>query len=213
MLKDIKDVSLMSYPVLWAGARSEEIAYWRDVFTPDECAEIVTLFESDCRMSQGHAGDDVNQSIRNCKARYVYPGDDTMLTKIFPRLAYFSGLCNAQFFHKDWNGLEFYDGVMMAMYRGGEEHGEGEHYKAFHSDRRHDVPSYRTQRVLSLSVQLSDPTTYDGGDLVLRPASGETTADRTQGHMTIFQSFIEHKVTPVTRGARYSLVAWIGGED
>ena len=31
------------------------------------------------------------------------------------------------------------------------------------------------------------------------------------GDMIIFPSFIDHKVSPVTKGIRYSIVAWFGG--
>ena len=36
---------------------------------------------------------------------------------------------------------------------------------------------------------------------------------REQGCCTVFPSYVLHQVTPVTKGTRYSLVAWIGGPD
>jgi PKHD-type hydroxylase len=69
-------------------------------------------------------------------------------------------------------------------------------------------------RKLSCVIQLSDPTEYDGGDLVLNPeASPLPLAEdiRMQGSITYFPSFVRHRVTPVTRGKRYSLTAWFEG--
>jgi PKHD-type hydroxylase len=70
------------------------------------------------------------------------------------------------------------------------------------------------QRKLSCSIQLSDPDTHEGGDLVIRtsPKGDETiTAPRAQGSVIIFPSFMVHKVTPVTSGERYSAVGWMRG--
>lgn len=65
-------------------------------------------------------------------------------------------------------------------------------------------------RKLSLSVQLSPPDSYDGGNLELHVGSIET-ASRSQGSVILFPSYRLHRVTPVTRGTRRSLVTWIAG--
>ena len=36
--------------------------------------------------------------------------------------------------------------------------------------------------------------------------------ERTRGAMALFPSFLPHRVTPVTRGVRYSLVGWVCGK-
>lgn len=67
-------------------------------------------------------------------------------------------------------------------------------------------------RKLSVSVQLSDPREYEGGDLLIH--NGTTTAVEKQKGMAIFfPSYTLHEVTPVTKGERYSLVAWIHGPN
>lgn len=63
-------------------------------------------------------------------------------------------------------------------------------------------------RKLSISVQLSDPSDYDGGDLEFW---GTGVADRDQGKLIAFPSYLLHRVAPVTRGVRRSLVAWAIG--
>lgn len=66
------------------------------------------------------------------------------------------------------------------------------------------------QRVLSFSIQLTDPDTYTGGDLVIytkQPAY----AKKQLGSMTIFPSNISHEVLPVKTGFRKSLVGWVVG--
>jgi len=69
------------------------------------------------------------------------------------------------------------------------------------------------QRKLSLVIQLSDPADYDGGDLQLQQEPPERRHLRTRGTAIVFPSFHSHQVTPVTRGTRYSLVAWHEGPN
>jgi PKHD-type hydroxylase len=69
-------------------------------------------------------------------------------------------------------------------------------------------------RKLSLIIQLTDPETYSGGELEIQPLylSAPPSKDvKDQGTIVVFPSFLMHKVNRVTRGKRYSLVAWIEG--
>lgn len=75
-----------------------------------------------------------------------------------------------------------------------------------------DIPDKGNyQRKLSCSIQLSDPDSYEGGDIILRTPSEEYTVPRAQGTVVVFPSFVSHKVTPVTKGERYSAVSWMRG--
>jgi PKHD-type hydroxylase len=66
-------------------------------------------------------------------------------------------------------------------------------------------------RKLSFTIQLSDPTDYEGGDLVYHYASTPEAGIREKGSIMIFPSYTLHEVTPVTSGIRYSLVGWTIG--
>lgn len=70
---------------------------------------------------------------------------------------------------------------------------------------------YMNQRKVSVSVLLSDPNEYDGGDLQIWPGGEIKTAERVLGGVTLFPSCLLHRVTPVTKGVRKSLVFWVGG--
>jgi PKHD-type hydroxylase len=72
-------------------------------------------------------------------------------------------------------------------------------------------------RKLSLTLQLSDPKDYSGGELEFdmtvnkdRPHR-EIFKNKPQGTVVVFPSFIEHRVRPVKKGVRYSLVNWSCG--
>lgn len=65
-------------------------------------------------------------------------------------------------------------------------------------------------RKLSISVQLSDEASYEGGDLEFSACS-QLDPTRRRGTIIVFPSFLAHRITPVTRGVRRSLVAWAHG--
>jgi len=71
-------------------------------------------------------------------------------------------------------------------------------------------------RKLSITVQLSDENDYEGGDLIFDVNNFEghkIQAFRGKGSVIVFDSRITHKVTPVNRGVRYSLVKWYHGDE
>ena len=69
------------------------------------------------------------------------------------------------------------------------------------------------QRKLSAVLQLADKDEYDGGDLLLATGGPEICIPKKKGYMTIFPSFILHKVEPVSKGSRRTLVGWFKGPD
>ena len=68
-----------------------------------------------------------------------------------------------------------------------------------------------SRRKLSASIQLSPGEAYEGGDLEFHLSGLDRDKMRQQGTLIAFPSFLEHRVTPVTRGERYSLVVWVDG--
>lgn len=67
-----------------------------------------------------------------------------------------------------------------------------------------------TTRKLSLTVQLSPPEAYDGGDLEFLALPGASFM-RHQGAGVVFPALLAHRVAPITRGTREALVAFFNG--
>lgn len=183
-----------------ASARRESahvslVATMPGVFSPDDCARILALAQH----RTGHSGTvdaraDANDPIRRSTVRFVYPGEDA--DWVFARLDQAVLRLNAAY------GFElqgFFEGVQVASY------GEGGHY-GWHMDIGPDVFSTRK---LSLSVQLTREADYDGGELEF--LVGGDVASRAQGTLIAFPSFLVHRVRPITRGERWSLVSWVAG--
>ena len=107
---------------------------------------------------------------------------------------------------------------------------EGQYY-GWHCDswnRPYNDPTQQNRlgkiRKLSMTISLSDPKDYEGGNLEFdfrNTKDWEIKQDRTKhlgteikprGGVLVFPSFVWHRVTPVTKGTRYSLVAWNLGQ-
>ena len=65
-------------------------------------------------------------------------------------------------------------------------------------------------RKISMTLLLNDPLEFEGGHLELM-APGKF-AKLKQGHAIVFASFLNHRVQPVIKGVRQSLVVWFGGK-
>ena len=106
------------------------------------------------------------------------------------------------------------------------KYGVGQHY-GWHCDswdkpydKPDDLNSHGKIRKLSVTVSLSDPSEYEGGNLEFdfrnqvdweknkKKAIHSCTEIRPRGSVIVFPSFCWHRVAPVTRGTRYSLVIW-----
>ena len=65
-------------------------------------------------------------------------------------------------------------------------------------------------RKISMTILLSDPSTFKGGHLEFMEKN--KVPELKQGQAIFFASFIRHRVAPVTKGMRRSLVMWFGGQ-
>ncbi len=61
---------------------------------------------------------------------------------------------------------------------------------------------------VSFTLFLSDPASYDGGDLVIESAAGEETFKLAAGGLVAYSATSLHRVADVTRGARLAAVGW-----
>jgi len=113
---------------------------------------------------------------------------------------------NAEHFRSDLSGLTT---LQHAVYRESEAG-----YFDWHIDygRDNNDPGQEPRKI-TLSLQLSDPECYDGCDLEIRAAHLVDVAPRQRGALVAFRANALHRVTPITRGIRKSLVAWAAGPE
>lgn len=154
----------------------------------------------------GNASDGVqDSSSRRSRVKFVQKTDPDF-KDVFTDLWMTAVETNNIFYNFHVTKLDFvqiteYDAVYQGEYK--------QHRDVFWLDNHSEY-----HRKLSCVVQLSDPSLYTGGDLVLDELELEKPDPhqiRHQGSIIYFPSFIKHAVTPVTSGKRYSLVAWFEG--
>jgi PKHD-type hydroxylase len=169
-------------------------------FNAAECDRILELGEAAPQIT-GKVGQALGQDeeIRRSRVTAIYPGADTAW--LFDKLEYVLLHLNEGYGYRLSGFLE---GAQVAWY---EDHADG---RGGHYDWHVDIgPGRYSLRKLSMSVQLSDGADYDGGDLEFM--ASEESGIRDRGSLIVFPSFLEHRVTPVTRGVRASMVSWIAG--
>jgi PKHD-type hydroxylase len=175
------------------------IAVLPGVLDPERCARAIELAQRFPASEGRVGGSDVERAeIRRSQIWFFDPSPETDF--IFDPLRQAVQLLN-QGFNLELAG--FATGCQVARYTA-EVQG--------HYDWHIDLGTGRfSRRKLSLSVQLTDPADYEGGDLEFHMSGLDAARMRQQGTLVAFPSFHEHRVTPVTRGERYSLVAWVDG--
>lgn len=178
-----------------------------DLFTLEECKDIITYGSSagwrEGDLLRGAMDKDVrsvemNAFDRNSENEYI-----------FNRIFGASIDINNRFFNFGLFGVEPF---LICKYSGGDRR---DHY-VWHSDSLLAAPGEPWQRKLSLSVLLNDPSEFEGGRLEVSVDQGDQPTwsheyFKKAGDAVWFPSFMRHRVTPVTRGTRYTLVTWIAG--
>ncbi len=117
---------------------------------------------------------------------------------------------NAEFFNYK---LEYFQAIQFARYR------DGGHYDWHQDASPHDLA--KEGRKLSLTMSLTDDKEYDGG--LLQFYNGDNPYEdkdhdverdiKSVGSVIVFDSRDWHRVTPVTKGTRYSIVCWTVGPN
>lgn len=182
-------------------------AYLENFLTPQECNKIISIgknnglndglvgFGEESLSSKGRK----NKKVRDSKITWLYPDEKT--SWLYRKLTDAVTSLNNQFFNFDLYG--FSEGMQFTYYKA-----PAGHYGK-HVDRSLD----RVNRKLSLVIQLSDESKYKGGDLCTYEGDEPHIFTKKQGSLCLFPSYVLHEVTPITKGERYSLVAWITGPD
>ena len=110
---------------------------------------------------------------------------------------------------KTTNGNHFgFDGMTISENAQYTEYPEGGFYD-WHVDNDVSCAHEPPVRKISMTYLLSPENEFEGGDLELIKEGNA--AKLKQGHAVFFASFLRHRVKPVIRGNRKSLVMWFGG--
>jgi len=189
----------MQYLLTPYAKASEPWAWWEGAFTEQELNWLQDRAKNSTQNAYvgGINGGEINTTVRRSQVSWLENNSDTAW--VFKKLAHVASQLNAEHFGFDLTGfgealqLTNYDQAENGMYGWHRDFGGG------------------ISRKLSMAVQLTDPSEYEGGNLQMFTSLQPQNVRKQRGLIAVFPAYVLHQVTPVTQGSRQSLVAWVSG--
>ena len=181
-------------------AHNHTFVSWPDAFTDEELEKILNHLKTlPTHPAEVGGLPDSPPEIR--KSQVAWLSNTPESSWFYDRMAFVARKLNAKFYNFDLHG--FLEDMQFTIYKDDNE----SHY-TWHVDMSDDAPAARK---LSLVLQLSDPSEYEGGELQTMTGSEPNVVDKQKGLIAAFPSYMLHRVTPITKGTRYSVVVWVCG--
>lgn len=185
------------------GTDSQNYYYFNQGFSLEELDIIYKGVET-IPFQQAIIGEnEENLEVRSSSIKWIPPNEQWAW--LYEKLMNMVIEANNAIWHFDLHSLTDY--IQYTEYYAD----KGGHYN-WHQD---IGPGEMSKRKISVTVQLSDPSEYEGGDLEYFKGGDPEKADKApkgKGVVFIFPSYMMHRVTKLTKGTRRSFVLWVGGE-
>ena len=175
----------------------------RPLFSPKQCQMIINAGRSEPKINasvgsdKGIKGGVIDTKTRTSHISWI---PFKKMKEMYKDIEKIMKATNSN--HFGFDGMQITE---MAQYT---EYPEGGFYE-WHVDNDVNFQHEPPVRKISMTCLLSPENEFEGGDLEL-VKEGQR-ASLKQGHAIFFASFIRHRVSPVIRGNRKSLVMWFGG--
>ncbi len=173
------------------------------IFTPEQCDIVSRIGRSmppkNAQVGGGNKGD-YDTKTRVSHISWI-PFNNPEAKPMYDKLYEVMYMTNKR--HFGFENMELNENAQYTEYP------EGGFYN-WHMDLDTIMSKEPPVRKISMSLILSADNEFEGGGLEIQKP-GNIISPK-QGHAVFFASFINHRVVPVTRGVRKSLVVWFGGE-
>ena len=177
-----------------------------NVFTPEECTKIIGYWDEDVAIdaktrphgAQGNIKGDVSDT-RVGKIQWLDAHEEEHYW-ILSRLAQAIIQINREAFGIIIDGMM--DQMQLTRYLPGDKY-------TWHEDASNGI---HRRRKLSFTLQLSDPSTFEGGGLEFNKGPIQEPGNQL-GALAVFPSFLMHQAIEVTKGERWALVGWFSGPE
>lgn len=184
--------------------------FWDGAFTNEELDQLArycndTLSLSDGGVVKGEDGSTINKKVRNSKVKMFHPDEKNVWA--FHKFKHVIEQINNDFYRFDLTGFDFF--------QYSEYNGKGTKYD-FHIDACLGTQAPNellfTPRKLSIGMLLSEPDKdFKGGDFEILTGGEPMKCEQKRGRILAFPSWVMHRVTPVEKGNRKSIVIWVLG--
>ena len=181
--------------------------YWHDFFTAADIDRIIQECQSsELESSTASHNPNIDNEVRVSNVNFHNRNHQN--SWIFDQINFGIEDMNSKFFHFDLYGYDYF--------QYSEYHGDKSGKYNFHMDIFTNEESYASPltRKLSLVLLLSEPgVDFEGGEFQMNVGSEDKleTLQMKKGTLIAFPSFMIHRVTPVTKGIRRSIVIWVEG--
>lgn len=181
-------------------AFTNKLLYTTQTKLPEQFLDEIKIhIENDTLFHSAINQDEINKKYRSSRNGWIHY-DNWIGGIVFGMMM----SANKEYFHYD---VEYLDApIQSTIYE------KGDHYD-WHSDvaepKDHFKGIYQTERKLSTSLLINDD--YEGGEIELKFGQFNEVLKPEAGSAIIFPSWMPHRVLPVTKGKRISLVAWMYG--
>lgn len=186
-----------------------EWCYWVNAFSPEECDQIIqeAIKLPENFATLGEESIPADKNFRRSMVRWIDYMTNPEFTWLYHKFWQLEVAIN-----KDWFGFNV-TSLPPIQFTEYDESYQGE-YKS-HQD-VFWLTQKNSHRKVSLILQLTDPSEYEGGVLNFErigtyPSDGDKIEMKKRGTVIAFPSFIYHRLEPVTKGRRHSLVGWFEG--
>lgn len=179
--------------------RYKNFVFRESVFSAEECQRII-LYGLKNKLEGATVTEAAPDLHKIRKARVAWLAYDPEIAWVFDRLESEVRKINQK--HYKFKLAGFYESLQFTEYLAPDSH------YTWHIDFDAGAASLRK---LSIVIQLSPPEDYEGGNLEIFDEFVKS-VPKKQGALVCFPSFVQHCVTPVTKGKRYTLVVWVSGD-
>jgi PKHD-type hydroxylase len=184
--------------------------WWDGLFNDEELNRIneyVDNLELEDGTTVTNSGQEVQKNIRVSKIKFINPNEENQW--IFNKFNWVIEQLNTEFYGFDLNG---YDVIQYGVYEDADSGKYDWHMDSIMGSDRGDTMI--ETRKLSLTMLLNEPgVDFEGGEFQINEGREDTPGKviTKKGRIIAFPSFMIHRVKPVTKGVRKSLVIWVTG--
>ena len=187
--------------------KSYIVATAEPVLTPQQCNELISLGQNEPKINATiGTTDKITKLDERYRKSIISWIPFAKALPIYQVIKNWMEVTNTNYF--DFDTVQLSEQAQYA------EYSKGGFYN-WHMDSNTEMAAMPTVRKISMTLLLNDEKDFEGGDIEI--FCGETLDSEKnkfklkQGYAVFFASFLLHRVMPVIKGNRKSLVMWFGG--